>query len=158
MPKAFIIVGPTAIGKTALSIKLALKYNLPIISADSRQIYKELNIGVAKPSIDELSKAQHFEIGSVSIKETQNVSKYCQRVFEIIKSNAFENIIIVGGTGFYINALINGLDDLPKRNEILRAELEKTYADKGIDGLVKIYSQIKNPFTVSDLKKPAKNN
>lgn len=153
MPKALIIVGPTAIGKTHFAVELAKKFNTPIISADSRQVYKELNIGVAKPSIAELQAVRHIEIGSIGISEKNDVMLYCNRVSDFLKGYQ-KNIIIAGGTGFYINALINGISELPKRNEKLREKLITVLERLGIEGLQSEYHKLKNPYPLADLQNP----
>ncbi len=110
-----IIAGPTAVGKTALSIELAKKYNCPILSFDSRQFYKEMSIGTAKPTDDELAQAQHYFINSHSINQNYTSGKFeieaLKKLDEIYKTN---NICVaVGGSGLYINALVYGIDEMP---------------------------------------------
>ena len=120
MKEIFIICGPTASGKTSLAISLAQKLNAEIISADSRQVYKELNIGVAKPSNEDLKLVKHHFIGSVSISENFTAGMYAQLAREVI-SKYFEtnnSIVICGGTGLYIKALFEGLNRLPVSEEI----------------------------------------
>lgn len=113
-PKVIVIVGPTASGKTAVSIELAKKINGEIISADSMQIYKYMNIGTAKPTADEMQGVKHYMLDIVEPDETYNVAKYKK-----MAENAIEEIlakgktpIIVGGTGLYINTLVNGIEFL----------------------------------------------
>ena len=110
-----IVSGPTAVGKTAYGIELALKYNTQIISADSRQCFKELNIGVAKPSPEQLQQVKHYFINSHSIHDEVNV-----KVFEEYALNSVDKIfenndtaVMVGGTGLYIKAFSEGLDEIP---------------------------------------------
>jgi tRNA dimethylallyltransferase len=120
MKEIFIICGPTASGKTSLAISLAQKLNAEIISADSRQVYKELNIGVAKPSNEDLKLVKHHFIGSVSISENFTAGMYAQLAREVI-SKYFEtnnSIVICGGTGLYIKALFEGLNRPPVSEEI----------------------------------------
>src|SRR5665647_1139366 len=117
-----IISGPTAVGKTDHGIELAQKYHTQIISSDSRQCFKELNIGVAKPSVEQLEKIKHYFIGSHSIHEEVNA-----KIFEEYALNAINRIfekndvaIIVGGTGLYIKAFAEGLDEIPEIDESVR--------------------------------------
>ena len=120
MKEIFIICGPTASGKTSLAISLAQKLNAEIISADSRQVYKELNIGVAKPSNEDLKLVKHHFIGSVSISENFTAGMYAQLARKVI-SKYFEtnnSIVICGGTGLYIKALFEGLNRPPVSEEI----------------------------------------
>jgi len=118
--KLFVITGPTAIGKTALAIDVAQKLNAEIISADSRQFYKELKIGVAAPSEEELSAVKHHFIGHISITDYYNVSKYEQDVLTFLdryfKIN--DNAVMVGGSGLYIDAVCKGLTTCQTRMRI----------------------------------------
>lgn len=132
-----IITGPTASGKTAYAIDLALKHNTQIISADSRQCFKELNIGVAKPSKEQLQKVKHYFINTHSVHEEVNVKvfeEYALRsVDEIFKNN--DVAIMVGGTGLYIKAFCEGLDDIPDTDEMIRKKLNEQYLSEGIQWL-----------------------
>jgi len=129
-----IIVGPTASGKTGLSLQLASHFNTAIISADSRQCYKELNIGVAKPGEEALQSFKHYFINSHSIHEDVNA-----QVFEQYALNATEEIfsgndvaIMVGGTGMYIKAFCEGLDEIPGVNNEIRNGIIAAYKEKGL--------------------------
>lgn len=132
-----IITGPTAIGKTASAIELANKYKTQIISADSRQCYMELNIGVAKPSADQLQSIQHYFINSHSIHDEVNVKIFEQyalhAVYKIFETN--DVAIMVGGTGLYIKAFCEGLDEVPPVNEAIRNEINEAYKTGGIEWL-----------------------
>jgi len=132
-----IITGPTAVGKTDLAVELAEKHNTQIISSDSRQCYKELDIGVAKPAQNQLQKVRHYFIDSHSIHEDVNVKvfeKYAlNAVNEIFKNN--DVAIMVGGTGLYIKAFRTGLDDIPSIDKVLHNEIEEAYKLKGITWL-----------------------
>ncbi|HMP31445.1 MAG TPA: isopentenyl transferase family protein, partial [Saprospiraceae bacterium] len=113
--KLIVIVGPTASGKTTLAIQKAKEYQTEIVSADSRQIYKELNIGVARPSNEELDLVHHHLIANTSIHEPYDVSKFESQALDAIKGIFAQNdvAILVGGTGLYINAVLYGLDPIP---------------------------------------------
>ncbi len=132
-----IISGPTAAGKTAHAIDLALKYNTQIISADSRQCFKELNIGVAKPSQEQLEKVKHYFINTHSIHEEVNAKVFeeyaLKSVDAIFKNN--DVAIMVGGTGLYIKAFCEGLDDIPETDESIRKKLNEQYLTEGIQWL-----------------------
>lgn len=135
--KLTIVAGPTAVGKTAFAIELAKKLDSPIISADSRQVFKELNIGVARPSEEQLSEVKHYLIAHTSIHQPYNAGIFAKEA-RLIINQLFENhdnLVVCGGTGLYIKALINGFDPLPPSNEILRQELEENYASLGIEFL-----------------------
>jgi len=131
------IVGPTAIGKTSTSIKLAEHYNTEIISADSRQVYKEMNIGVARPSSKELLTVKHHFIATKSIHDTFNASVYEIEANDLIKKlhKKYDTLIVTGGSGLYINALLYGIDDLPNIEPTLRNDLQKKFETEGIESL-----------------------
>ena len=129
-----IICGPTAVGKTAIAIQLAQHFNTKIISADSRQCFKELNIGVAKPSIKELNEVPHFFINSHSIQEEVNAitfEKYAlEKAIDIFGENTIA--IMVGGTGLYIKAFCEGLDNIPNIPENIRTFITEQYTTHGL--------------------------
>ena len=135
--RCLIVCGPTAVGKTDISIDLALKYNTSIISADSRQCYKELNIGVAKPSTHQLESVPHYFINSHSIRQEIYV-----KVFETYALNAVAEIfqendvaVMVGGTGMYIKVFAEGIDDVPETNKEIRERIINSYEEHGIEWL-----------------------
>jgi len=132
-----IICGPTAIGKTALAIELAQHFHTKIISADSRQCFKELNIGVAKPSATELKTVEHFFINSHSINENVNAAVFenyaLEKVNYIFKTN--NKAVIVGGTGLYIKAFCEGLDEIPDIPNEIRQSIIFNYNTKGLTWL-----------------------
>lgn len=137
------VVGPTAIGKTALGIKLAKHFNTEIISADSRQFYKEMNIGTAVPSNKELKDAKHHFIQHKSIKETYNVGDFERE--SILKLNELfsqhSKVIMVGGSGLYVKAVTKGLDYFPAIDAKVRTELNKRLKNEGLETL---QEQLKN--------------
>ena len=133
----FLISGPTAVGKTSLAIQLAKHFNTEIISADSRQCYKEISIAVAKPSTTELNEVKHHFINSHSIHENLNAAS-----FEAYAINAVTQIfqlhdiaIMVGGTGLYIKAFCEGMDEIPTVDETIRNQLQNNYKQSGIEWL-----------------------
>jgi tRNA dimethylallyltransferase len=117
----FALIGPTASGKSSLAIKLALKLNYEILSLDSLSIYKEINIASAKPSIKELSLVKHYGINEIYPNEIFNVFKF----IEILKNIPHKNIIIVGGSSFYLKVLLNGISTMPKISEDIKKEAKK---------------------------------
>ncbi|QTE23424.1 tRNA (adenosine(37)-N6)-dimethylallyltransferase MiaA [Polaribacter cellanae] len=131
------IVGPTAIGKTALSIKLANAFNAAIISCDSRQFYKEMTIGTAVPNTDELAAAKHHFIQNRSIFESYNVGEFerdaLSKLEELFQQNPVQ--IMVGGSGLYVDAVLKGLDYFPEVDPKIRENLTKELAEKGIETL-----------------------
>jgi tRNA dimethylallyltransferase len=135
--KLIIIEGPTGVGKTAYAIDLAKKMNTEIISADSRQFYKELNIGVARPSIDELNAAKHHFIAHIGIEDYYSVSKFETEVLALLENlfQTHESVVMVGGSGLYVNAVCHGIDELPDPDDELRENIENLYKTQGIEAL-----------------------
>lgn len=160
--KAIFICGPTAVGKTSVSIELAHHFQTEILSFDSRQFYKELKIGAAPPSRDELAAIKHHFIGHLSLTngEELNAGKYEQEALAKLDTlfNTKKHVILVGGSGLYMRAVTHGLDPLPKANETLRATLNQELNTKGLDHLARelykldpVYAKqvdIKNPQRV----------
>jgi len=137
LKKLTIVAGPTAVGKTAFAIELAKKLDSPIISADSRQVFQELNIGVARPSKEQLAEVKHYLIAHASIHKPYNAGIFAKEA-RLLVNKLFEthnNLVVCGGTGLYIKALLNGFDPLPPSNDKLRMELEAQYTINGIDFL-----------------------
>ena len=138
MPKYLIsIVGPTAIGKTSLSIKLAKHFNTEIVSADSRQFFKEMQIGTAAPTLEELSAAKHHFIHHKSIQDNYNVGAFEKDVLQTLKTlfKTLDVVIMVGGSGLYVDAITNGLDDFPDVDASIREHLNKTLETEGLTHL-----------------------
>ncbi|PHR95916.1 MAG: tRNA (adenosine(37)-N6)-dimethylallyltransferase MiaA [Leeuwenhoekiella sp.] len=131
------VVGPTAIGKTALGIKLAHHFNTEIISADSRQFFKEMNIGTAVPTSDELKAAPHHFIQDISITDTYNVGLFeaeaLSKLDQIFKTKSIA--VMVGGSGLYVDAVISGLDDFPDVADEIRVSLKEKLEQEGIISL-----------------------
>ena len=132
------IVGPTAIGKTSLAIKLARNYKTEIISADSRQFYKELNIGTAKPSNDELSSIKHHLINTISVNDKYDISQFESDARKIIDKlfKTKDYVILVGGSGLYIDTILYGIDKIPNVKESLREELNMEFQNNGLKNLL----------------------
>ena len=152
-----ILAGPTAVGKTAMAIELAQNYFTQIISADSRQCYKELNIGVAKPTIDELAAVHHYFINSHSIAETVTAAifeKYgLQCADKIFEKNSIA--VMVGGTGLYIKAFCEGLDEIPAIDESVRESIVTNYNNAGIEWLQQqVKKQDPDYFITGELHNP----
>ncbi|KQM64627.1 tRNA dimethylallyltransferase [Pedobacter sp. Leaf216] len=134
-PKTLIaIVGPTAIGKTALAIKLATHLDTEIISADSRQFFKEMEIGTAKPDAVELAAAKHHFINSHSVKQLFSTGDFELEALNILDEifKYHDTAIMVGGSGLYINALINGLDEMPDIDLSIREKLNNQFENEGL--------------------------
>ena len=138
MTKSVIIIaGPTAVGKTAIAIEIAKHFGTEIISADSRQCYKELNIGVARPTQEELAAVPHHFIASHSIHETVNAGIFEQyalgKLQKIFQHN--DIAVMVGGTGLYIKAFCEGIDAMPEVTELVRKEITSAYEQYGLSWL-----------------------
>lgn len=134
-PKTLIVViGPTAVGKTALAIQLANHYNTEIISADSRQFYREMSIGTAKPTPDELASAKHHFINSHSITDEFNVGDFEKEGLKALEEIFVDHdvAILAGGSGLYVKAICEGFDELPPVDHQIRNKLNALYNEKGI--------------------------
>ena len=142
--KLIVIVGPTASGKTELSIKIAKIYNSEIISADSKQFYKELNIGTAKPTEDELKKVKHHFINIISIKDQFNAGKYAFQVNELFKYyyKSRDTAVLVGGSGLFIDSILYGIDEIPSVPNRIREKLNNLYKKRGVKFLCKELKKI----------------
>jgi len=132
-----VIVGPTAVGKTSLAIEVAQHFHTKIISADSRQCYKELNIGVAKPSPEQLREAEHYFINSHTINEEVNAAIFEQYALKkaatIFKDN--DVAVMVGGTGLYVKTFCNGIDEVPVINTAIREQIIADFEWEGLEWL-----------------------
>ena len=138
MRKLVIILGPTAVGKTDYSIETALRYGSPVISCDSRQIYKEMTIGTAVPSAEQLQAVQHYFIHSHTVTELYTAGRYEIEALELINrlfAEGHDTLVMAGGSGFYIDALVNGLDDFPAADIRLRNELMERLKEEGVESL-----------------------
>ena len=136
--KLIIVLGPTAVGKTDYSIEMALRYGSPVISCDSRQIYKEMSIGTAVPSAAQLAAVQHYFIQTKSVTEDYSAGLYeiealalIDRLFE----EGHETLVMTGGSMFYIDAICHGLGHVPTADLSVRAELQERLREEGIDSL-----------------------
>ncbi|MGE0569294.1 MAG: tRNA (adenosine(37)-N6)-dimethylallyltransferase MiaA [Bacteroidia bacterium] len=140
-PKYLIVlVGPTAVGKTAAAIELAKIYNTEIVSADSRQFYKEISIGTAKPSEAELNEVPHHFINTKSVTELYNVGQYEKDCIQLLEKLFTKHnvVILTGGTGMYINAVLYGVDEFPEVDSEIRERLNTQLDKDGLEALTKI--------------------
>jgi len=138
-----VIVGPTAIGKTALAIDIAQHFQTEIISADSRQFFKEMSIGTAKPSAEELARAQHHFINSHSIHDEVSVGSFEKEAILLLNQlyNKHAILIMAGGSGLYINAVLYGFDELPTIEDSIREKLNHRLVQ---DGLATLQEELKS--------------
>jgi len=130
-----VVTGPTAVGKTALTIELARHYGIPVINADSRQIFRELRIGTASPTEEQLRQARHYFVGTKSISDYYNASMYEQEVMELLKDSPTPINLLSGGSMMYIDAVCNGIDDIPTIRDDIRQEMKRRYETEGLDAL-----------------------
>ena len=134
MPKLVVILGPTGVGKTEKSLELAEQWGCPIVSADSRQIYRDLPIGTAAPSAEEQARVKHYFIGTKDLHETYNAGQYardCKTLLsELFKTH--ERVLMVGGSMMYIDAVCKGLDDIPDVPTGVREHVRNEYQKNGL--------------------------
>ena len=132
-----VITGPTAVGKTELSVRLARQLQTEIISADARQFYKELSIGTATPTLAEMGGVTHHFVGHLSVLDYYNVSSFEQQALAVIKQifSQSDYAILAGGSGLYIDTLCHGIDALPDVDSQIRSEVQRVYKTGGLGGL-----------------------
>lgn len=136
--KLLVIAGPTAVGKTDYSIEAALRCGSPVISCDSRQIYKEMTIGTAVPDASQLAAVKHYFIHSISVMDAYSSGQYeidALALMEKLFSEGHETLVMAGGSGFYIDAVCKGLDNLPVPPPELREELTRRVREEGVEAL-----------------------
>lgn len=139
-----VIVGPTAVGKTAFAIDLAAKLKTEIISADSRQIYKELKIGTAKPTLAELTNIRHHLINTHTLEETFNAAEFGEVAFKLCEEIflSCNQVIVCGGSGLYLKGLLEGFDEIPGVGEAIRSAVIKEYESHGLGWLQQQVQQL----------------
>jgi len=152
-----IVTGPTAIGKTALAIRLAQHYNTEILSADSRQFYKEMRIGTAYPEPEELAAVKHHFVGNLSISEEYNVARYETEAMALLEDlhRSHDVVVVAGGSGLYIDAICKGIDDLPDHDPILRRKLKEEIEKQGLEAFAEKLKKLDPEyFEIVDLNNP----
>ncbi len=135
MNTLIVLLGPTGVGKTELSLRVASHVGSPIISADSRQLYKELVIGTAAPTAEQLARVKHYFVGTLSLTDYYNASQFEEEVL-ICLENLFQstsNVVMTGGSMMYIDAVCNGIDELPTVSQEIRTNLMKRFEVEGLD-------------------------
>lgn len=138
MADVLVILGPTGVGKTELSLALAEEYACPILSADSRQIYRELPIGTAAPTPEEQKRIRHYFVGTHTLTDTYNAGQYEREANELLSTltpSAGVSALVVGGSTLYLDALCNGLDDIPSVSENIRQQCRESYRMNGLEWL-----------------------
>jgi tRNA dimethylallyltransferase len=135
--RLIVIVGSTAVGKTKKAIELAKHFETEIVSADSRQFYKELKIGVASPTMEEQREVRHHFVGNISIYDSYNAATYAVEALQTIENlfKSHDEVVLTGGSGMYIKALCDGIDIMPDANPQIREELNQIFAQQGLKPL-----------------------
>lgn len=144
MPTLVVILGPTGVGKTELSLQLAEEYRCPIVSADSRQIYRDLPIGTAAPTAEEQTRVKHYFVGCKSLTDTYSAGQYardCTALLHLL-FRTHERVVMVGGSMMYIDAVCKGLDDIPEVPDALRNKVREQYAAYGLTWLQEQVAQL----------------
>lgn len=136
-PTLYILTGPTGVGKTAYTIELAQRWQVPIISADSRQFYREMRIGTAFPTEEELTAAQHFFVGMISIHDYYNIYMYEQDVLKLLNKlfQKYPVVIMTGGSPQYLDAVCHGVDEMPDPDPKLRQYVINLFNNNGVEAL-----------------------
>jgi len=130
-----VITGPTAVGKTALTLELAQYFAIPVMNADSRQLFRELKIGTAAPTDEQLRQVKHYFVGTKSIDDYYNASMFEQEVLQLLEESPSAIHILSGGSMMYIDAVCNGIDDIPTIRDDIREEMKRRYREEGLDAL-----------------------
>lgn len=137
-PLLIIILGPTAVGKTDLTLSIAEKLKCPILNCDSRQIYKGMEIGTASPTQEQLERVKHYFVGKLELDEYYSAAKYEEEVLSLTSElfKIHDTLMLSGGSMMYIDAVCNGIDDIPTVNEDVRSSLKQRYQEEGIDKML----------------------
>ena len=155
MKKLVVILGPTGVGKTDLSIQLANHLQCPIVSADSRQIYKGLTIGTDAPTQQQLQKAKHYFIGTLSVEDYFSASQFEDKAIELLAElhKSHNYVVMSGGSMMYIDAVCKGIDDIPTIDPVLRKQLMEQFHNEGLDN-IRMQLKMRDPvfYNQVDLK------
>ena len=154
-----VIVGPTGSGKTDLSIRIALHYGAPILSTDSRQMYRGLPIGTAQPTADQLQAVEHHFIASHDLADNLSCGEYETQALACLERlfAGHDCVVAVGGSGLYVKALCEGMDDLPQADESLREEMDRWLAEEGLGALAEKLRELDPEYyRIVDLNNPAR--
>ncbi len=157
MKTLYVLLGPTGVGKTALSIDIAKKLDTPVISADSRQIYRGIPIGTAAPTLEQLSEVKHYFIATKELDEYYSAGQYELDALQVIEDqfSRGDNALLVGGSMMYIDAVCQGLDDVPRVDEETRSYVTELYKTQGLDKITSML-RLLDPewYDRVDLKNP----
>ena len=144
MKKLIVILGPTGVGKTSLCLHIAKEYNVPVINADSRQMFKELPIGTAAPTIKEQEQAKHYFVGNLTVEKYYNASMFENDVLSLldILFKQQDIALMSGGSMMYIDAVCNGIDDIPTVDTQIRQRLKERYEQEGLESIIQELRQL----------------
>ena len=144
MKKLIVITGPTAVGKTDLCMEIARQFDIPIINADSRQLFRQLPIGTAQPTKEQLAQVRHYFVGTLDIQDYYSASRYEQDVMKLLQQlfSDSEYALLSGGSMMYIDAVCNGIDDIPTVDDETRALMKRRLAEEGLEALVAELKQL----------------
>lgn len=139
MKTLLVVTGPTAVGKTALTLQLARHYGIPVVNADSRQIYRDMPIGTAAPTAGEQAQARHYFVGTLGLDDYYNASMYEQDVVRLLREELFKRsdvALLSGGSMMYIDAVCDGIDDIPTITPDTRTHVKRLLATEGLEGVL----------------------
>ncbi len=157
MPTLIVIAGPTASGKTAFAIKVAKALNTVILSADSRQFYKEMSIGTAAPTEEELSQVQHYFVHHISIEDKYDVADYERDALQLLEElfKTHDAVVMTGGSGLFIDAVCNGIDEMPDIKPEIREKVENLLKEEGLKAMQDEVQRLDPEyFTIVDQQNP----
>ena len=157
MKTLVVVTGPTAVGKTALCLELAKHYGIPIVNADSRQIYRELKIGTAAPTEAEQRQVRHYFVGTLSINDYYSASMYEEQVMQLLEQlfQTSDYALLTGGSMMYIDAVCNGIDDIPTVDDATRALLKQRLKEEGLEKLCEELKTLDpEHYSIVDLQNP----
>ncbi len=153
----FVLLGPTAVGKTELALQIAEHLQCPILNCDSRQLYRDMQIGTASPTEEQLKRAKHYFVGTLALDEYYSAAQYESDALTLISklSQTHKNLLLTGGSMMYINAICNGIDDIPTIDDITRNTLKERYEKEGLEPLLQEL-RLLDPehYTIVDQRNP----
>ena len=157
MKTLIVITGPTAVGKTALCLDIARHFRIPIINADSRQIYRDLKIGTAAPTEEQLRQVRHYFVGTLALDDYYSASMYEEQVMQLLNElfATSDYALLAGGSMMYIDAVCNGIDDIPTVDEETRSFMKRRLAEEGLESLCEELRRLDpEHFEIVDRKNP----
>ena len=157
MKTLIVVTGPTAVGKTALCLEIAKHYGIPVVNADSRQIYRELKIGTAAPTEAEQRQVRHYFVGTLGLEDYDSASMYEEQAMAVLGElfQTSDVALLSGGSMMYIDAVCNGIDDIPTVDDVTRETLKRRLAEEGLESLCEQLRQLDpEHYEIVDRKNP----